>query len=133
MALEVPVFGEITKYQPKVLFGLSWRQLAVVGVAIPVLGGLYAALYMAGLDDLGVVVVCLLAIPAALIGWVRPMGVKFEKYVGYWWAHQQSRSPFVYAEVKDRDVDHGEKTKKKQEIRRFEAPCQTEESLAERD
>ncbi|MEW6872491.1 PrgI family protein [Trueperella pyogenes] len=124
MALEVQVFGEINRYQPKVIFGLSWRQAGVALVALPVIGSLYAACYVAGLEDLGVVLVVLGAIPAIAVGWVRPMGIKFEQYVGYWWAHQQTHSPFVYAEMK---VDHadtdekGARRESKARTRRFEA------------
>lgn len=108
MALEVKVFREITDYQAKVIFGLSWRQAGTLLVAIPVLGGVYAGFFLAGLQDLGVVVVSVVMVPAAAFGWVRPMGIPFEKYVGYFWAFRQGRKFFTFSKVDLKDLD-GEK------------------------
>lgn len=104
MALEVQVFREITDYQPKVLAGLTWRQVGIVLGAGPILVGVYMACYWAGFEDVGVVAVSLGAIPAVALGWVRPMGVAFENYVGYWWAHQHNRSPLIYAEAQGNET-----------------------------
>ena len=83
MALEVRVQNEITAYQPKVMWGMSWRQLAAAGVALPVIGGVYAWLWVAGQSDIGMWVVALLSVPIALYGWVRPKGLPFEAYARY--------------------------------------------------
>lgn len=99
MALEVKVYREVTKYQPKVIFGMSWRQLAAVAVALPFLIGTYALCYLAGMDDLGVVLVSLLSVPAVCFGWVRPMGVPFEKYFGYMWRFHKARKQFIYSQL----------------------------------
>ncbi len=109
MALEVKVFREITAYQPKVLFGLTWRQAAIAPIALVVLVGVYMACYFLELEDLGVALVTLLAIPAVCLGWMRPMGIAFEHYVGYWWAHQQDRTPYVYADWNDNGVEKKER------------------------
>ncbi|VDG75779.1 PrgI family protein [Actinobaculum suis] len=103
MALEVRVFKEFTSYQAKVVAGMSWRQLLVVAVALPVLAGAYWVSFKLGSDDVGVIIVALLAIPAGALGWVRPMGIPFEQYVGFWWAHRQNRSPLVYCEIGGHD------------------------------
>lgn len=97
MALEVKVYREVTQYQPKVIFGMSWRQFAIAALGLPILALIYAGFYMAGLDDVGSPVVFLLGVPAAALGWVRPMGVPFEKYFGYMWAYRQGRRRFHYA------------------------------------
>lgn len=110
MALEVKVFREITAYQPKVLFGLSWRQLAVAAVALPVVVGVYFLARRLGSEDVGVIAVSVLTAPAVAVGWIRPMGVAFERYVGFWWAYRQNRSPLIYHEMAD--VDHEASTKK---------------------
>lgn len=105
MALEVKVFREITDYQAKVMFGLSWRQVGTALAAVPVLAGSYAGFYLAGLDDLGVVAVCLLAMPAAGYGWVRPMGIAFEKYFRYFWDFSRSGKTAVYQQIDFYEVE----------------------------
>lgn len=126
MALEVKVFREITEYQPKVVFGLSWRQVATALVMIPVLGGVFALLYWYGQENTGVVVVTVLALPAAAYGWVRPMGIPFEQYFGYYWAHLRGQKHFHYQDVDYRLVigqmvresDDGKKKKEARPISR---------------
>lgn len=98
MALEVKVYREVTAYQPKVIFGLSWRQVGIAALGLPALIGLYLALYAFGMGDLGVVLVSVCAIPLVALGWLRPMGVPFEKYAGYWWQFRQGRKRFIYDE-----------------------------------
>jgi hypothetical protein len=97
MAFEVKVYREVTRYQARVLFGLSWRQLAVVAVAFPVVAGVYGACFLAGQENLGVILVTLAAIPAVCVGWVRPAGVPFEKYARYWFAHRFGPRHFTYS------------------------------------
>lgn len=97
MALEVKVYREITEYQAKVIFGLSWRQAGSLLAALPVIIGAYLLCYWNGLDDLGVVVITVLVVPVAAFGWARPMGIEFEKYIGYYWAFRQGPKYFAYA------------------------------------
>lgn len=118
MALEVKVFREITDYQAKVIFGLSWRQAGSMLVAIPVLGGVYALFYLGGLQDLGVVVVTLLAVPVAGFGWVRPMGIPFEKYIKYFWAFRQGRKFYTYQGISLKEIDEKKQDdEEKQELK----------------
>lgn len=79
VALEVRVPREVTAYQPRVLFGMSWRQLGVAAVAAPLIATSFAVCYLAGYENLGVVIVTLLSVPAVALGWVRPMGVSVRK------------------------------------------------------
>ena len=80
MAFEVKVYREVTAYQAKVMFGLSWRQFGIAAIGIPVVGVVFAACYMLGQENLGVVLTFVFAIPFIAIGWVRPMGVPYEQY-----------------------------------------------------
>ncbi|QJC22516.1 PrgI family protein [Arcanobacterium phocisimile] len=96
MALEVRVPREVTAYQPRVLFGMSWRQLGVAALAAPLIAGSFAVCYLAGYENLGVVIVTLLSVPAVALGWVRPMGVPFEKYFSYAWDWRQGKKVFVF-------------------------------------
>ncbi|XCB29564.1 PrgI family protein [Arcanobacterium hippocoleae] len=96
MALEVKVYREVRDYQARVLGGMSWRQLLIVGVWFPVIATCYGVCWYFGFEDLGVVVVVFLALPMVAIGWMRPMGIVMEKYVGYWWAHVQGRKIFTF-------------------------------------
>lgn len=121
MALEVKVFREITDYQAKVVFGLSWRQAGTMLVTIPILSGVYAACFFLDLQDLGVVVVTLLAMPAAGFGWVRPMGIPFEKYIRYFWAFRRGRKFFTYQGVDWRDLLEEKKQDEKQEGKKVKA------------
>lgn len=83
MSLEVRVHKEVTGYQAKVMWGMSWRQLATAAIGVPVVAGAYAAFYFAGLTSIGEWVVCLLTVPFVLFGWVRPKGLPFEVYAAY--------------------------------------------------
>lgn len=83
MSLEVRVHKEINAYQPKVMWGMSWRQLATAGVGIPVVGGVYAGFWFADLTTVGEWVTVLLTVPFVLFGWVRPKGLPFEVYARY--------------------------------------------------
>ncbi|MFP7697073.1 PrgI family protein [Trueperella sp. LYQ143] len=123
MALEVKVFREITAYQPKILAGMSVRQLVVSAVFLPILFGSYAVLYLRGLEDLGVIAISVLALPGVCLGWVRPMGIPFERYVGYWWRYQGGRhnQPWIYCDREfDSDVSEQKHTPKRKRIAKLE-------------
>lgn len=117
MALEVKVYREITDYQAKVIFGLSWRQAGALAVAIPVLGGAYALFYLGGLEDLGVLVVTLVFVPVAGFGWVRPMGIPFEKYAKYFWDFRQGRKYFIYHGIALADLQEKKDESANQELK----------------
>ena len=97
MALEMKVYREIHAYEAKVMFGLSWRQLAALAIGVPLAGGLFAAiaylLHMVGNDwkaatDTAMWAVFPVLIPVGLWGWWRPKGLKPERYWAFrclWW------------------------------------------------
>lgn len=70
-------------YQPKVMWGLSWRQMATVGIGVPVVGAVYGLGWVLGSPSIGEWLVVLVTIPFVLYGWVRPKGLAFEVYAAY--------------------------------------------------
>ena len=79
MALQMPVYRELTTIESKVFMGMSWRQcLAAVILAI-VCGGGYVGLWL----GLGI------------WGWVRPKGLMPEKYLKYILRHYTQREVYL--------------------------------------
>lgn len=99
MSLEIKAYKEITAYQAKVLFGMSWRQLLVAGIGLLVLPALYAVAWWAGSEDLGTYAIAIAAMPLFAIGWIRPKGLPFEKYIGYVVSHHLGEKRFLYRQV----------------------------------
>ncbi|MBW3069618.1 PrgI family protein [Actinomyces sp. 594] len=94
--LEMKVYREISAYEAKVMFGLSWRQLGALAIGIPLAGGLFAAiaytLHQSGstweaATDTAMWVIFPVLIPVAAWGWWRPKGLKPERFVGYLLQH----------------------------------------------
>lgn len=92
MALEMKVFKEIAAYEPKPMFGLTWRQLAALSVMVIVGGGVFALvtfLMIRGGSDfedatsLAMWVVWPVLLPAAFWGWWRPKGLMPEKFLSF--------------------------------------------------
>ena len=87
MALQMPVYRELTTIESKVFMGMSWRQcLAAVILAI-VCGGGYVGLWLGlGVDPTS---------PVAIWGWVRPKGLMPEKYLKYILRHYTQREVYL--------------------------------------
>ena len=92
MALEMKVFKEIAAYEPKPMFGLTWRQLAALSVMVIVGGGVFALvtfLMIRGGSDfedatsVAMWVVWPVLLPAAFWGWWRPKGLMPEKFLSF--------------------------------------------------
>jgi hypothetical protein len=96
MALEMKVPKEITAYEAKPMFGLSWRRLGSLVFMVVVGGGVFAAIAFAIAIPQGqtkaaweqatnVAMCAMFAIdlPAAWWGWFRPMGLKPEVHARY--------------------------------------------------
>jgi hypothetical protein len=107
MALEVQVYKDIRAYEPKVLFGMSWRQIGAVASGAVVGGVIYAAVAVvfhstgsswSAATNWAVYVTFPLLMPFAAWGWWRPKGLKPERYIGYVINHQFSRKVITYAD-----------------------------------
>lgn len=99
MALEVRVFSEIRSFDPKVMWGMSWRQLALAGIGIPLCAVTYLSCWWFGFEDLGQWLVVLETIPLALFGWVHPKGLRFETWARYALASKTRDQKFIYADA----------------------------------
>ncbi|WP_180357942.1 MULTISPECIES: PrgI family protein [Actinomycetes] len=80
MALEVKVYRDIRAYEAKVLFGCSWRQLAVVACALPVMALFTWLLWGTGANGY---LLWPVLVPVVAVGWWRPRGLKPERFMPY--------------------------------------------------
>ena len=76
MALQMPVYRELTTIESKVFMGMSWRQC---------LAAVILAMYLIFPPGL----------PVALWGWVRPKGLMPEKYLKYILRHYTQREVYL--------------------------------------
>lgn len=97
MALQMPVYREITTIESKVFLGLSWRQLLAGTLLAAVCGGGYLALWMlAGLPaNVCMYIVFVPGVPVAMWGWWRPAGLMPEAYLRYWLRHMLHRNLYL--------------------------------------
>lgn len=97
MALQMPVYRELTAIESKVFLGLSWRQLLAAVMLAVVCGGGFAALVF-GLhvnSNVAMYVIFVPAVPIAAWGWVRPKGLKPEQYLVYVLRHYLDRNVYL--------------------------------------
>ena len=82
MSLETRIPKEINDYREKIVFGLSARQLAALGLAVAVVGVTAFLLYYLLGIDLKIVeyVLILEAMPIVAVGFIRYKGLPFEDY-----------------------------------------------------
>ena len=82
MALETRVYEELTDIDPKVIAGLTWRQLAAAGLIVVLGGGLVASLWFcAGVRNGFSWLILPVAIPAVLWAWAKPSKLRFEVWL----------------------------------------------------
>lgn len=97
MALQMPVYREISTIESKVFLGMSWRQLGAAVLLAVVCGGGFAGLVL-GLrmsTNAAMYLVFIPGLPIAAWGWVRPKGLKPERYLKYVWRHYTSREIYT--------------------------------------
>lgn len=87
--LQMPVYREISTVEPKVFFGMSWRQcasgLVMLCTGIPVY--LFVWLKLGVPSGTASYVVLPFAVPLGAYGWWRPKGLKPEIYLRYVFRH----------------------------------------------
>lgn len=83
--LQMPVYREVSTVEPKVFFGLTWRQClaAILMVAVCIPAYLYLWLRLDVPSSQASWVVLPFALPLAAYGWWRPRGLKPEQYLVY--------------------------------------------------
>lgn len=80
--IEVAIPKDIREFEPTLVGPLTTRHAACITLGgILVYGGYYLEKAM-GIDPVNAPFFCLLFIPFALIGWVKPYGMHFEKFIG---------------------------------------------------
>ena len=97
MALQMPVYRELTAIESKVFLGLSWRQLlAAVMLAVVCGGGFFALRFGLQVDpNVAMYIIFIPGVPIATWGWVRPKGLKPEQYLVYVLRHYFGRNVYL--------------------------------------
>lgn len=112
---------EITEYKEKIIGGLTVRQLICVAAAVLVGIGSYFTLnrlFKMSATDSSYIIMLLAAIPAAL-GFVRPNGMDFEKYLALRYQHRTGSVPKIYATKEEVNSSHVVDKRKKAERREY--------------
>lgn len=81
MALEMRVYDELTAVDPKIMAGMTSRQLLAVAVLVVVEGATLAVLWLTGHRALMQPAMVLIVIPVAVWGWIKPFGLRAEVYL----------------------------------------------------
>lgn len=81
MALEMRMYDELTAVDPKIMLGLSTRQLGAVVLMAIAVGSTVAILWLTDNKDLLQVVPVLVALPIAVWGFTKPKGLKPEVFI----------------------------------------------------
>ena len=94
--LQMHVYREVSTLEPKVMWGLSWRQILASALLLVLGGGAWFLFYFVlGAEDLGMYAVCLLCMPVAAFGWWRPAGLKPEKYARFVLRHTAGQTVYL--------------------------------------
>lgn len=112
MALEMKVHKEITAYEPKPMFGQTWRRLGALAIMLFGGGGLFAAITfglmtswgqplsnqeaLSNATNVGMYAMFVVILPAAAWAWLKPMGLKPEIYAQYALRHQTMNKVILY-------------------------------------
>lgn len=100
MGLEIRIYREITAAEPKVMWGMTWRQLAASALMLLIGGAVWLLFWRwLGLPEPGQWVVFLSCLPIALWGWWRPRGLKPEVWLRYVARHRFGRTVWMFDEA----------------------------------
>lgn len=97
--LTVTINSDITEYRPKVAFGLTLRTIGCIAAALGcsiAIGALLVGAF--GVAPAAVVPLFWVpAAPCALVGFVTPHGMPFERFAPLWLRHRYGRHRLSYA------------------------------------
>lgn len=96
--LTAPVHKDLTKYEAKVVAGLTGRTLLSIVCAIgaSVAVGAYCYLVL-GIGFEGSQWLCYaVSLPFWAIGFIRPMGMRVERWFPLWWRHEFGAERLAY-------------------------------------
>ena len=97
MALEMRVYEELSDIDPKVIAGLTWRQLGAVGLMVVLGGGLVALMWFSGVRS-GISWALLpVVVLIAAWAWFKPMGLRFEVWAGHVMAYKRRAQQLRYS------------------------------------
>lgn len=81
--IEIKVPKDIQEFEPTLVGPFTARQLfCAIAIVVLTYGGYLAEKALGIEDPIELPIFCILAIPPALIGWVRIYGMHFEKFAG---------------------------------------------------
>lgn len=87
--LQMPVYREISTVEPKIMWSMSWRQLAAAIIMLCLGVPTYLSCWLLlGVDpSLAILAIFPVVIPPAIYGWVRPRGMNPESFFVYMFHH----------------------------------------------
>ncbi len=97
MALEMRVYEELTQVNPKVLAGLTFRQLLAVILMAAVVAGVAVPMWLWGDRELISWMVIPAVAPIAAWGWWKPMGLRLEVWLRHFLRFRLGPRKAVYA------------------------------------
>lgn len=97
VALEMRVYAELTEIDPKILWGLTGRQLVAAAVGLVVTGGVGAWAWVSGQTRWTSVIVTVLVVPVAAWAWLRPMGLRLEVWGRLVWRYWSRPRRLLYS------------------------------------
>ena len=81
MALEIRVYDEVTDVDPKVMWGMTFRQLIAVATSVVLIAGATTWLVVTGRSEQVANVSALIGLPFAAWAWFKPMGLHLEVWL----------------------------------------------------
>lgn len=107
--LTIPINQDVTKYKPKFVFGLTLRTLACIvaalGSSVAIAAVLYFVLHVPA--DAAMTLFWVPAIPCALVGFVTPHGMPFEKWFPLWLRQRTAEHVVLFSSpAADRSKPH---------------------------
>lgn len=80
--IQMPIPKEISSFKPKIMLGMTFRQLICGSIGIVSTVVIYALLgkYIPS-NDLKVILSGLVMVPCVCLGWIEPYGMSFEKFI----------------------------------------------------
>ena len=81
MALDIRLYDEVTDVDPKVMWGMTFRQLIAVAASVVLIAGATTWLVVTGRAEQVANVSALIGLPLAAWAWFKPMGLRLEVWL----------------------------------------------------
>lgn len=96
MALEQRVYEELTAIDPKVLAGLTVRQLIAAGLTVLLGGALIVAMWLSGQRSGFTYLILPVAVPLMAWSWFKPKGLRLDAWAVHAWRYWKSPTKRYY-------------------------------------